>query len=280
MASTTVSLAGGAVHALQNTYALDGRMSTFPTSVRGVAPTNVYLLPDGDRGLLLDAGFTAHGDALLRQLGTLVSPSTVLSIFPLRLGEFDSVCNVPAIARRFQVDLVYGGQRDGVPWLDFLPRADGEPADADALAHLRFEFVGAEGTIRVDGDGGRSLIAFRPLLRLLVTHWVYDPASRTLFTSDVFTHAWRRSERDRFVVTAGDDDFDVEDVRRHLLQTRYWWVRGADTEPLRRDLAGIFERYEIDRIAPAYGCVLDGPDVVARHHDLLQQVLVSEGGRR
>jgi hypothetical protein len=40
-----------------------------------------------------------------------------------------------------------------------------------------------------------------------------------------------------------------------------------------RDLAEVFEKREVETIAPGYGCLLRGADVVARHVAMLDGVL-------
>ena len=46
-------------------------------------------------------------------------------------------------------------------------------------------------------------------LRLIATRWLYDRATRTLFSSDMFTHVWRDSETGPWIVTDADNDRDV-----------------------------------------------------------------------
>jgi hypothetical protein len=62
-------------------------------------------------------------------------------------------------------------------------------------------------------------------------------------------------------------------VREHMLATRYWWLDGADTESIQAWLAELFERLPVQRIAPGYGCVLEGSEVVANHLAMVQDVL-------
>jgi hypothetical protein len=79
-------------------------------------------------------------------------------------------------------------------------------------------------------------------------------------------------------VTADDDTTPIEAVRDHMLGTRYWWLADADTAGIARELAATFARHEVERIAPGYGCILEGRDVVARHLEMVQTV-VATGGR-
>ncbi len=58
-----------------------------------------------------------------------------------------------------------------------------------------------------------------------------------------------------------------------LLGSRFWWLAGARSEPIRRAIAEIFDTYPVETIAPSYGCVLRGARTVERHYRMLDQVL-------
>ena len=49
---------------------------------------------------------------------------TLLSVFPLRINEYMSVCNVEAIAQSFNVEQCYSGNPDAALWVDFGRRSD------------------------------------------------------------------------------------------------------------------------------------------------------------
>ena len=117
------------------------------------------------------------------------------------------------------------------------------------------------------------------VLRLPPTVWLYDASTRALFTSDAFTHVRRPSEDGPWIVDADGDTTTMQDVSDHLARGRFWWLQGADVAPLRRALAAVFERLDVEVVAPSYGCVLRGRDVVRRHHELLQGALRRLGGR-
>jgi hypothetical protein len=119
---------------------------------------------------------------------------------------------------------------------------------------------------------------FVAVLRLLPTHWAYDEATATLFTSDMFTHVCRPSADSGWVVTPADDDTTIEAVREHMVGSRYWWLPEAETEEIKAGLAEVFVRHQVERIAPGYGCILDGAEVVERHLAMVQEVL-AEGPR-
>ena len=47
------------------------------------------------------------------------------------------------------------------------------------------------------------------------------------------------------------------------------------TDSIRRGITGIFEKYDIETIAPGYGCILSGRNVVARHYQMLDDFLAA-----
>ena len=84
-------------------------------------------------------------------------------------------------------------------------------------------------------------------IRLIATRWLYDHATKTLFSSDLFTHVWRDVESGPWFVTEADNDStSPSDVRSFMLNTRYWWLEGAPTDSIRRGIGAIFDKYDIE----------------------------------
>ena len=54
---------------------------------------------------------------------------------------------------------------------------------------------------------------------------------------------------------------------------RFWWLPGADTASLRTAIDDVFDRYDVETIAPGFGCILHGAGVVAHHRKLLDAAL-------
>ena len=111
---------------------------------------------------------------------------------------------------------------------------------------------------------------------MLACAWVFDHGKGTLFTSDSFLHALARDPSAR-VVTAEDDTTTGDDVLEHLT-TKFAWLRGANTEPLRRFVDGVFERFDVVTVAPSLGCVISGRDAVRRHREMVDEGLRRLGG--
>jgi hypothetical protein len=279
MSSEITTLADGRLFVLSNSYELDGRASTHPVDARGYAPMHCYLLKERERALLVGTGLTIHERQLLAQIETVLG-SARLSLIPLAL-DFMRLSNARPIADRFGFEFVYQPQFSNAPsfWLNFRPEFPDD--ESDGLRAARAGELSTGVPITLDSAGERRLELVVPPLRLLPNPWLYDPATRTMFTVDVFTWVWRSEDRGPWVLTDDDDDpTTAETVERALLHNRFWWLAGADTARLRRALAAVFERYEIENIAPDYGCALAGAGIVRRHYQLLDDVLAAVARQR
>lgn len=275
-----VTLAPGRLYALPAPYALDGRVSTHPRDARGYASMNCYLLIEGESALLIDTGLSVHGDLLLAQLESLLTPDTELSIWPTRLGEFNAICNVRAVIERFGARLLYGNLANPGRWVDFRPEftAYGKAVGGGALRDVETRVVRRDDTITVDPDGRRSLRVLHAPLRLLPTYWIHDAATRTLLTSDAFAYTSRETPQGPWTIAGAEDDPTTPaSLRDCLVRGRFWWLPGADSASLRTSIDDVFDRHAVETIAPAFGCVLQGASVVRRHRELLDRVLQELG---
>jgi flavorubredoxin len=263
------ALADGKLYALQNPFVLDGRVSSYPASARGHSVANSYLLAESDAAMLIDTGFGKDEATIRAQIEQLIAPGLPLSLFPLRLNEFMSINNVETFAGHFNVDTCYASNVDAALWFDFGAKAEGR----DTLESMKVTVVTRADTIRL-GQAGRTIDVMQAPIRLIATRWLYDRATRTLFASDMFTHVWRDAAKGPWIVTEADNDStSPRDVRSFLLNTRYWWLEGAPTDSIRRGIDKVFDTYDIETIAPGYGCILRGREVVARHYRMLDEVL-------
>jgi hypothetical protein len=274
--SRIASLADDQLYALQNPFALDGRVSAYPASARGFSVANSYLLTQCDAAMLIDTGFGKDEPAIRTQIESLIAPGLPLSMFPLRLNEFMSINNVESFAGHFNVATCYTSNIDAALWFDFGAKQDGR----DILKSMKVTAVTRSDTIEL-GKHGRAIDVMQAPLRLIATRWLYDRATRTLFSSDMFTHVWRDTVTGPWIVQATDGDStdrdptSIRDVRSFMLNTRYWWLEGAPTDSIRRGIGDVFDTYDIETIAPGYGCILRGRDIVARHYRMLDEFLKS-----
>ena len=262
------AIAPGKLYALQNAFALDGRVSSYPASARGYAVANSYLLTQRDGAMLIDTGFGKDEPTIRAQIESLIAPGLPLSLFPLRLNEFMSINNVEAFAGHFNVETCYTSNVDAALWFDFGAKAQGR----DILQSMKVTAVTRADTIRL-GQADRAIDVMQAPIRLIATRWLYDRATRTLFSSDMFTHVWRAREDGPWIVSEDDDTTSARDLRSFLLNTRYWWLEGAPTDGIRAGIREVFDKCDVETIAPGYGCILHGREVVARHVRMLDEVL-------
>lgn len=264
-------LAEGKVYALQNALHLDGRVSAYPAHARGYSMANCYLLVEDDAAVLIDTGYAVHEPIIRGQIESLLTDGQRLSLFPLRLNEFMSINNVETLAAHFDVEQCYTSNPDAAWWFDFGATSDhGEPI----LDKLQITAVSREQTLAI-GSGGRVLDVFQAPIRLIATRWIYDRDTKTLFTSDMFSHVWRDTPKGPWFVDADNDTSSFDHVRSFLLNTRYWWLEGVRTGPLREGVAKVFETYDIETLAPGYGAIIRGRDLVEKQFRIFDEVLAS-----
>jgi flavorubredoxin len=179
-----------------------------------------------------------------------------------------SINNVASFAGHFNVETCYTSNIDAALWFDF-----GDAGGRDILKSMKVTAVGRADSIAL-GKLGRSIDVMNAPIRLIATRWLYDHATKTLFSSDLFTHLWRDTAAGPWIVNETDNDPTApRDVRSFMLNTRYWWLEGAPTDSIRRGIGAVFDKYDIETIAPGYGCILRGRNVVARHYQMLDEFL-------
>jgi hypothetical protein len=267
IAGGITTLAEGKLYALQHPYALDGRVSSYPASACGFSVANCYLLSQSDAAMLIDTGFGKDEPVIRAQIESLIAHGLPLSLFPLRLNEFMSINNVETFAGHFNVEQCYTSNTDAALWFDFGTNAHGRRI----LDSMPITAVTRSDTIQI-GRKRRLIDVMQAPIRLIATRWLYDQATRTLFSSDMFTHVWRPRADGPWIVT-DDDTTSALELRSFLLNTRYWWLEGAPTDSIRRGIGDVFDKHDVETIAPGYGCILNGRTVVARHVQMLDEVL-------
>src|SRR5262249_44883887 len=157
---------------------------------------------------------------------------------------------------------------DAALWFDFGAKADGR----GVLESMRVTAVTRADTIEV-GRRGRPIAVMQAPIRLIATRWLYDGSTRTLFSSDLFAHGWRERPHGPWIVDDEADSTTGRELRSFMLNTRYWWLEGAPTDAIRRGIDAVFDKYDVETIAPGYGCILRGRNVVARHYKMLDAFL-------
>lgn len=265
-------LVAGKLYALQNPLHLDGRVSAYPADARGYAMSNCYLLVEDDAATLIDTGYAVHEPVIRQQIASLIGPKTKLSLFPLRLNEFMSINNVETLAAHLNVEQCYTGNPDAAWWFDFGATSD---SGQSVLGNLKITVVSRDEALPIGGSGSRVLDVFQAPVRLISTRWIYDRDTKTLFSSDMFTHVWRDTPQGPWIVDGANDTSSYDHVRSFLLNTRYWWLEGVHTGPLREAVKRIAETYDIERLAPGYGAIMCGRDLVDKQFKIFDDVLAS-----
>ena len=256
------------VYCLHNPFPLDGRFSAYPKRAKGWLSANCYVLKEPEGAYMLDAGLPVHRESVMAQLDQVLDRRTPLSLFPLRVTEYMSVGNGLAISRAFNVGECYATSIDAVLWLDL------ESTSADRkLPDIESKVLRGEMKLDPSGCGHRPVVAFTAPIRLLSTAWIYDEATKTLFSSDTFTHVSSDKAEGPWLIEGDDDVTSNAFVRSFLLGTGYWWLEGARTASLRRGVRRVFETYDIDTICPGYGAILKGRKAVEKQFDVFDAVL-------
>lgn len=254
-------LAPGTLFALGATIPNDGRISWVRAEAGGHVPLNCYLLKQGHHGWLIDTSLPIVEDAVLAQAKTFDDLTTV-DLILTRCVEFDSVGNAEPLLHVLPIDVSYADFKP-TEWMYF--RAPWAPPARGVEARL----LPKNGPLTP--AHGREIIVLSTRFKLLATAWLYDAGTRTLFTSDAFSHVLS-GEPGRRIVTGETDTTTAEIVHEHLM-TKFDWLSGAETGPLRTYLRETRERWPIEIVAPAYGCMIVGADLVERHFDLMDAAL-------
>ncbi|MFQ3360865.1 MAG: hypothetical protein ACKVLI_01590 [Alphaproteobacteria bacterium] len=268
MSNNIINLFDDKVYALQNTIKLDGRLSAYPNSSKGYSPSNCYLLKEDDGAFLFDTGFVCHQESILNQLSSLISTELPLHIIPLRINEFMSVGNTKAISQKFNVVNYYSPHPEAADWFDFT----GSEQDL-SLKNIPTIILRGDNKYEVGNSNKRYIHTMNAPIRLINTAWIYDPCSKILFSSDMFSHGIWNADRGSWILSDNHEDTNESFVRSYLLNTRYWWLEGAKTSMLRDGVKKVFETFDIKTIAPGYGIIYHGYDMVKNQFQVLDNVL-------
>jgi flavorubredoxin len=261
-----VPLVEGKLFALGGTIPIDERISWLPKCAAGLyAPIQSYLLVENGSALLVDTGLPIHENVVLSQLHALLTPETPLAILHTRVGEYESVGNTAPIINQFSVHHAYGFFRPDT-MMNFRSSA------LSARSQTVFEVKLAGDTLFVGDSGARDVTLLEAPLRIILTFWAYDAATKTLFTSDSFGHASLETPSSMRIIDETNDDTTLFTVREHLA-AKFDWLSTADRVGIQPELTAVFETYDIETVAPMHGRILSGRSVVRRHLEMIQEAL-------
>jgi flavorubredoxin len=235
-----------------------GQASWAPDGATGYQTCNSYVLL-GEQPLIVDTALEYVQDAVMAGLQQVLSPGTATELFLTR-SQLDCVGNLGAIADVYQLARIFTG--GGLNVFDSF----GDATSVNPTLRARDLEV-----LRTPEEC--PLEIYGPPLRVLATSWGYESQTRTLFSSDTFSHVVLENPDDSWVVDSPDvDHATADDLRAHLYAS-IWWLPGAEKSGIRQALRDFFDSHTIDIIAPSRGCVLRGEDVVGRHIEMLLSVL-------
>lgn len=266
-AAGVIELVPERLYLLGGTVPLDGRISWVPADATGWQPVNAYVLRENGGALIVDPGIYAHREIINRQLARVVPPGSPISIFLTR-AEPDAAGNIGEVAGHYPVTMLYAGGGPN-PFDAFDQAAMLDPQSRSNRIQMERMPAGYE----VPVAGSRGLEVLRPIIRLLATYWGYDRATRTLFTSDSFSHALQREPDGARVLRSTVPNWaDLAHVKSHLL-AKFGWLQHARTQSVLNNFRELRADRDIERIAPARGLVIEGRDVVEQHLQAVETVL-------
>jgi len=266
--AAATELAPGVV-AVSGAVPLDGIASWAPVLPERYQANTAYLLTEGDEHLLIDTGLRVHWAGIRRRLEERVAPGSRIKVFMTR-PEPDAVGNIEKVREVYlmdDTDVMSGGS--DTPF-DFFATAGGRKGTGDAEGSATPAILRTTG---FDLSPDRAVRIIVPKLRFLPSYWPFDVRTRTLFTSDVFTHVDQAEPSGLRVVRDPAELPEDEHIARHLF-SKFWWLPGATTAEFVDDLRTIFAGLRPERVAPGYGAVLEGREVVDRHVEAVLRVLV------
>lgn len=229
VANGTHSIIADRVHRLGADILLDENVSWCPPGVSVSQPINCYLIKGTHGSVLVDTGIRLHEEQIIQQLDAILEPGERFAVVLTRT-EMECCLNLPAIEARYDVEAVWYTGGITVPRTSATPRRimvdPGHSLEVEVLEGLTLEFVS-------------------PLLRLLPTLWIFEPASGVLLTSDAFTHVSHGTAN----VAAGLQKFQ--------------WFAEADTREIAGDVEDVFRQRQVNAVGPGYGQPIIGVEECA-----------------
>ncbi len=201
-----------------------------------------------------------HRRKIFDALSSLLEGDTKLSMMITR-RDIDSINNIPALLRSFDVDLIRFPNADFTP-LDFFTAFDEANAKAQAYAIASPSPVEWTPPGHIVAFGGLWLEYVRTMVRVLSTNWLYESQTRTLFCSDSFGFLTSDLPGGPRVVTPDPESYSTQSIV-DFLNCKFDWLCGCDARPIVEELEQLMAKRPIDRLCPSYGCIIEGREAVA-----------------
>lgn len=238
---------------------------------RGWLPVRCYALRDGEHFVLIDTGLVGHADSIRSGLAELMAGTRQRHILLTR-REPDTMLNLPWIVREFAINSVRCcGPIDPFDLVERLDEAH-TASDISAAFGISVDFLEPDSTTYYDET---SLTIMRPPIRILATDWMFESTTGTLFCSDLWAFVTQPSPGGTGIERRDGPPLSVGALTAHLV-AKFDWLSGIDTAPIIKQLVAVLGRYRVQRLAPSYGCVIEGEDlvgiVVERTIEALRQI--------
>jgi flavorubredoxin len=265
----SLRLADGKLHILGASVHIDGRISWYPDADRGrFVPFNSYLLQEGESILLVEAGVPAVFDHTAIQIREILEGRSVIDRLAVTRNEPDCVSNIPRLVRECGLKSVHSPGLMNTLQFFSADEADlQEKAFSHSTTELQMLNFGVGCTPAVPGDEirvsqERALEVVAVPLKVLPTVWYYDRTTRTMFCSDSFSDETAVGADERILDSV--DERDVLIARFHEnFSRKFDWLARSDLSTVIGDMEGIFDRYDIEILAPTRGLVIHGREAVA-----------------
>jgi len=255
----------GRIYRLGGTIELDDRVSWAAPAPGRVQPVSCYVVFEGDTAYLVDTGIALHRALVVEQIRKLVPAGMTFKVVFTR-AEYECVGNLGAVHHSRHIDeIIAGGMRNPFDAYDEVSQS--------VKTQARRQVLELGGTRITPLDNTSTLRIIPPMIRILPTYWIYDTQSRTLFSSDFFSHVTAREDSSTAILDSLSEDETTYETALAQVLKKFFWLPMAHTQVLRNWLQEIFQECEVENLAPTHGCVLRGKDVVDRHFQMMMELL-------
>jgi flavorubredoxin len=231
--------------------------SWIPSHLHGVLAVSCYVLRDGTESLVIDTGLAIHRDQITSGLAAVLQDTTRRALIMTR-REPDAIINLPWLVKRFGMSPVYCG--GPLSPLDFFERVDQQNTQAHikATANSDIEWLRLGTNLAI---GRLTLDVLRTKFCVLPKNHFYEHETRTLFGSDSWGFLSQEPGTPLAVVSRIDSRLSRENIAKYL-RHKFDWLIGIDTKPIVDDLLELAATYDIKRICPSYGGIIEGRETV------------------
>jgi flavorubredoxin len=217
---------------------------------------SVFLVETDEGHVLIDSGSHYHEEEILAEIRESVGTNELAGIV-VSHADLPHAGNVDSLAAELGEFEVYCAT--AAPELVGIPvTVNCSPGETLELGDHSFTFIDA------------------PLADITDTVWVFDHESGTLFTSDGFG-SYHHPDNAEAISTELDDSITAEQIYEYH-RTMFRWLELVDPDRLAADVNDLFERFDVECIAPTHGNPIVGADVepyVERFNDVLRDIVTS-----